>query len=101
MIKPTVGRIVWYHPEHGEMVDLGDQPCAAMVIYVWGNDCVNLKIVDHEGNTHTRTSVHLCQDSETPVNGQCEWMPYQKQVAAGEITPTLHATPTSSENIGA
>lgn len=85
MIVPTVGRIVWYHPQKRGM-GVGDpgpdpdgQPLAAMIAHVWSDTCVNLTVSDVNGNTYGRTSVLLVQD-DAPVPDQfyCEWMPYQK-----------------------
>lgn len=97
MITPTVGRIVWYRPskfDHGAMMIQNDQPLAAIVAYVWSDHLVNLTVSDHSGMTHSRTSVALKQGDQhdlADAGAYCEWMPYQKAVAKGEIAPTLHA----------
>lgn len=85
MIKPTVGRVVWYRPSTYDQSGPGGlratthQPLAAMIVYVHGDTMVNLVIHDCNGNTHARTSVHLHQgEGQPPVDhGYCEWMPYQ------------------------
>jgi hypothetical protein len=85
VIKPTVGRVVWYRPfEHDDMAGVsGDQPLAAIVAHVWSDSCVNLAVFDANGVAHSRTSVLLVQDGEPkPAAGFCEWMPYQKGQAA-------------------
>lgn len=86
MIKPSVGRIVWYHPSTfgGEnLARHSEQPLAAIVAFVWNDRMVNLTVVDHNGKTSARTSVPLVQDDEPPPLGAyCEWMPYQKGQAA-------------------
>lgn len=85
MIKPTIGRIVWFTPSSSDPIDYrGDQPLAAIVTYVWGDRMVNLGVFDANGNGIGKTSVTLVQEGdERPALGHfCEWMPYQKAVAA-------------------
>lgn len=82
MIKPTIGRQVWFW-KAGSDVDT-DQPEAATIVYVWGDSMVNLQVLDHEGVSRGATSVSLRQPKDpvwitTPF---CEWMPYQKGQAA-------------------
>lgn len=78
MIKPTVGRVVWYWPRSPQQ---GSQPLAAIVAHVWSDTCVNLAIFDANGNAmvYPSTSVLLVQEeNERPSGGNfCEWMPYQ------------------------
>lgn len=84
MIEPTVGRIVWYYPFPGEPgPSAGGQPLAAQIAHVWSDTCVNLMVVDANGNTYSKTSILLLQDGNPrPGLGFCEWMPYQKGQAA-------------------
>jgi hypothetical protein len=92
MIKPTVGRVVWYWPvknkdEDGrtiyEMPHDGVQPLAAMIACVYTDTMVNLVVFDANGNSYSRCSVDLIQDGQPkPGDGYCEWMPYQKGQAA-------------------
>lgn len=85
MIKPTVGRIVWYHPSdddkkrHHPMIVHGTE-LAAMITHVWGDTTVNLVVFDSNGRGHERTRVPLVQEGMEPYVGIafCEWMPYQK-----------------------
>lgn len=81
MIKPTIGRKVWYHPPvKGSMFNqIGTQPLDATVIYVHSDSMVNLFVIDHLGKTAPRTSVPLYQpDEPKPEGGDfCHWMPYQ------------------------
>jgi len=81
MIKPTVGRIVWFTPIG---IAHMQQPYAAIVCHVWSDRCVNLAVFDQNGNVEQHTSVTLLQDAdERPESGRyCEWMPYQKGQAA-------------------
>jgi hypothetical protein len=89
IIKPTVGRVVLFHPasnsaESGFASPNKGEPLAAIVARVWNDVCVNLAVFDANGACHSRTSVRLVQDGEkAPENGYyCEWMPYQKGQAA-------------------
>lgn len=85
MIKPTVGRVVLYHPPTNcaESGFASAETCAAIIAHVWSDTCVNLAVFDANGKAHNRTSVLLLQDgNDTPAGGYCEWMPYQKGQAA-------------------
>lgn len=84
IIKPTVGRVVWYHPSISDnMTYQSGQPLAAIVANVWSDDCVNLAVFDANGVAHNKTSVLLVQDgANRPAANFCEWMPYQKGQAA-------------------
>lgn len=87
MIKPTVGRIVWYRPDEQDRITMsiheGGQPLSATVCHVWSDTCVNLSVIDSDGGCHKRTSVTLRQSDEPWAGGRhCEWMPYQKGQAA-------------------
>jgi hypothetical protein len=82
MITPTIGRRVWYWPNGTTGMSLvpgSDQACDAGVCYVWGDRMVNLTVADHAGAMHSRTSVTLLQDDDTPPIGSAyaTWMPYQ------------------------
>lgn len=86
IIKPTIGRVVWFHPATNS-AEGGFYPapiCAAIVAYVHSDSCVNLAVFDANGNAHSKCSVALVQDGEAPPeNGYyAEWMPYQKGQAA-------------------
>lgn len=78
MIKPTVGRVVWFTPKGSNP---GDQPLAAIVAHVWSDTCVNLAIFDANGvpMANPPTSILLVQEgAEIPSGGfYCSWMPYQ------------------------
>lgn len=110
VIKPTVGRIVWYRPSYDVRLMTFDNnmtvydnkmPLAAQIVWVWSDTCVNLDVIDHAGVHHQRTSVTLLQAlsrdarvgesvefgepepiSDNLSRGYCEWMPYQKGQAA-------------------
>lgn len=88
MIKPTVGRVVWYRPNGADMhmnIEDADQPCMAQIVYPHrGDERVNLIVHDHLGYDYARTGVVLVQEGGTvpPGEAYCEWMPYQKGQAA-------------------
>ena len=93
MIKPTVGRVMWYWPEKE---DRGDQPLCALVTYVWGDNMVNLAVFNPDGSSGGEQSVPIVQEGSPHTVGDspyCEWMPYQKAVASGQQAPMLHAQP--------
>jgi hypothetical protein len=76
MIKPTVGRVVLYHPSNGVTH-------AAIVAYVWSDRIVNLAAFDENGKAYSVTSIPLTQpEDEVSAAVYCEWMPYQKGQAA-------------------
>lgn len=101
MIKPTVGRVVWFFPiSQDQLPKNGKEPLAAMITCVWSDTCVNLVVFDANGHPHGGyTSVLLHQEgSPIPDGGYyATWMPYQKAVASGQIPPTLHADPKSDD----
>jgi len=77
MIRPTIGRCVWYRE-----AALSDQFCDAHIVYVHSDEVVNLAVFDRYGHFHSRTSVRLTQ-GEPEECGAFEacWMPYQRQQA--------------------
>lgn len=81
MIKPTVGRKLYYWPVNEPAIEQIDprQPCDATLLFPWSDTCVNLSIIDHQGRVHVRTSVFLHQ-GDGPFPGDyshAAWMPYQ------------------------
>jgi hypothetical protein len=80
MIKPTVGRIVWFHHNAGIVgFDDRDVPLAAIVTHVHSDTMVNLCVFGPNGDSYPKTSVRLEQeDGETHTGMYCRWMPYQK-----------------------
>ncbi len=82
MIKPTIGRVVWYYP-HGHTPE-DNQPHAALIAFVWSDTCVNLAYFDQNGEAHNATSVLLYDEDSMPKpsTGYACWMPYQKGQAA-------------------
>ncbi|MGX5661550.1 Gp49 family protein [Diaphorobacter nitroreducens] len=105
IIKPTVGRVVWFHPcdltgEAGFARHEDGQPYAAIIARVWSDALVNLTVLDANGTAHPRTSVALVQDGGgAPQYGSyCEWMPYQKgQAAKAEAAEKAASAPAPAE----
>ena len=80
MIKPTVGRVVWFYPAGSANKE---QPLAAIIAHVWSDTCVNLAVFDANGISSNQTSVFLWPgEGEAPTSLFAEWMPYQKEQAA-------------------
>lgn len=79
MIKPTIGRVVWFWPLGDQTTeDPNAQPLAALVTYVWKDNCVNLMVANRDGMPMSCTSVFLWQgEGSRPVIPFAEWMPYQ------------------------
>lgn len=78
MIRPTIGRVVWYWPT----ADESEQPFDAHVCYVWSETNINVGGFDANGNPFAATSVQLIQGDEIPTSRHCRWMPFQKGQAA-------------------
>ena len=79
MIKPTIGRVVWYQPPKHDGQPDRDQPFAALICYVWEDRLVNLVAFDENGIGFSRRSVQLVQDDDKPnsCGHFATWMPYQ------------------------
>lgn len=111
VIKPTVGRKVWYRPsKHDQqgpvpMQCAVGQPLDATVIAVHGDRLVNVLVTDMVGRQFPVLSVTLVQEGDIlpacneglPLGRYVEWMPYQqgqaRKDAAGE-KPTPAACST-------
>lgn len=88
MIKPTIGRKVWFY-EHG-----GAKEQDATIIDVHGDRCVNLFVIGHTGNVSTPRSVPLVQEGDPPANHMhCAWMPYQQGQAKAHGQANVAAAP--------
>jgi hypothetical protein len=75
MIKPTIGRKIWYWPTGKHA---GGQPHDATIVYVWNDRMVNLACHDENGKHYAATSVTLLQEDDAePGWAFAEWMPYQ------------------------
>lgn len=77
MIKPTIGRVVWFHPEKDEQIHQGETQ-AATVAKVLNDNLVNLAVVDERGIGYPVLEVELWHgEGKRPKGAYCEWMPYQ------------------------
>ncbi len=83
MIKPTIGRVVWYHPPFVADSGTNERTLAAIICHVWSDTCVNLAVFSSNGIAENQTSVFLYQgDTDRPSSSYAEWMPYQQGQAA-------------------
>lgn len=113
MIKPTVGRNLYYQPGPGEEFEITQhparadeamaQPLHAHILYVHDDRHVTLEVVDHIGNRHVRGDVMLYQDGEPVDRGSeyCYWMPYQQgqaKVAAQQVTAVNYVAGNAGSN---
>lgn len=81
MIKPTVGRVVWFYKFRGHEGHQG--PLAAHICKVHSDRMVNLMVIAESGVPFSETSVPLIQENEKcPAGNYCAWMPYQLGQAA-------------------
>lgn len=106
IIKPTVGRKVWYRPcandLKGPMVIAGSlesgnsQPLDATIIAVWGDRMVNVLVTDTMGHQFPVLSCTLIQEGDEPakdadgkvIGRYVEWMPYQTGQAKAQQAAT-------------
>ena len=81
MIKPTVGRVVWFYRY---VLGQGHKgPLAAHVCKVHSDKMVNLMAISEGGVPSSEPSVELVQEGgEAPQANYCAWMPYQMGQAA-------------------
>lgn len=78
MIKPTIGRVVWYRDSA-----LSDQFMSAQIAYVHSDWVVNLCVLDPTGEAFSAIDITLWQgDPDDCPESCCCWMPYQKGQAA-------------------
>ncbi len=79
LIKPTVGRKVWFFPDGNPST----APWDGNVVKVHSDRTVNVAGFDPNGMPFARISVQLLQeDDPTPPHAHCTWMPYQIGQAA-------------------
>ncbi len=83
IIKPTIGRVVWYWPSH---LAHTSQPYAALIAHVHNDTDINVGYFDHLGVAGSEQHVALLHDDDSYGNpgggGWAKWMPYQKGQAA-------------------
>lgn len=115
IIKPTVGRKVWFrqnHPKDSPLVidnkvvqQFTQEPMDATVLCTWSDRCVNLLVVDHAGVTHAVRSVTMRQEGDPePTSHYCDWMPYQTGQAkkyADTAIQTVAPAPLFPNMVGA
>lgn len=78
MIKPSIGRVVWYYDDDNQT-----QPYPGIVCFVHSDNLIDLTIFDNAGKAQPRTNVFLYQgEGEKPTRYYAEWMPFQKGQAA-------------------
>lgn len=78
MIKPTIGRKVWFWAHKPNSGYENSQPEDATVVFVFNHSTVNLRVTDHSGTSRPETSVALWDgEGEQPVTRHAQWMPFQ------------------------
>jgi hypothetical protein len=94
LIKPTIGRVVWYYPDGDTGGD--DQPLAAVIAHVWDDYTINLMAIDPNGNTFSVLEAVLLQGDEVPHPGESYacWMPYQLG-QAGKVLEMVQPSPST------
>jgi len=100
IIKPTIGRKVWYWPTAAEKSWSHDQPFDATIVHVTGERTVNLLVHNELGYpVPAKENVVLVQPDmkREPVPGECSWMPFQTDQARtqGLLDPAEPAAPAS------
>lgn len=100
MIKPTIGRVVWFFEDMKAVT--ADQKEAGIVNFVHSDSMVNLVVFGANGQARGETSVHLLQDDEPAPGRCCCWMPYQKgqAVKTEELEKTIFETAAAARAAG-
>lgn len=74
VIKPTVGRVVWFFCAVTDPIYARGQPLAAIVCHVHNDRLVNLDVIDHNGQHHVKTAVRLWQEGDIMQDDDyCRW----------------------------
>lgn len=85
MIQPTVGRILWFYRSVEDASNANVQPRAAQVAYVVNDRCVNVMLLDAQGDSGPKLAVQLYQDGDPDPQGEFTcWMPYQSEQSKKE-----------------
>lgn len=81
MIKPTIGRVLWFY-QHADIM----QPAPVFVTYVHSDAMVNVAGFTNNGEPFKQNSCTLVQEGQDlPQAGfYATWMPYQQQQAKKE-----------------
>jgi hypothetical protein len=79
MIKPTVGRVVWFYASTDQR-----EPLAAIITKVCNDHLINIAMFSEDGVSSGYNSVALLQYGEPvpQIGFYCTWMPYQLGQAA-------------------
>lgn len=96
MIKPTVGRVVWFLAPNDPIQADKSQPLDAHIVYVHSDTLINIAGFNQDGISFAKTSVFLRADSSVATTGNsfwCEWMPYQQ----GQVAKTDEATKVAQD----
>lgn len=72
-VVPTVGRIVHYFPHSREFEGNDSSPLPAVIVRVWSDTCVNLKVFTDGLNDVWKTSVTKNPDGVVNVSGFWDW----------------------------
>ena len=86
MIKPTIGRVVWFQPTKTTFEALRPQPYPALICHVHSDNSINVGYFTEDGTPGKATMVKLVQEGDDTsgltTGGYAEWMPYQLAQAA-------------------
>lgn len=104
LIKPVVGRVVWFFPAPHFSVAGAPGPLAATIVHVHSDRMINVAVYDSNGKQFAETSVTLVQPGDEVYTGanRCEWMPFQQgqaaktDEAARNLERLLQQTPTTA-----
>jgi hypothetical protein len=94
MMKPTIGRKVWYWPFPHERAFGTDQPFDATVCFVRGDRAIDVAINNEFGNAIHGRPCTLVAPGETAAPGECSWMPYQIGQAQQQTDSAVHVVGT-------
>lgn len=90
-MKPSIGRVIWFHPEAGDkfITTQDNQPVPALICGIHSDTQINVGGFDFNGLPFARQGVRLLEVGESPTEGEAyaEWMPYQIQQAAASEEP--------------
>ena len=97
MMKPTVGRRVWYWPHDYERGE-GDktQPFDAGIAHVHEDGSINISYANDIGNMMPgKQLVNLVTD-RAPMPGECSWMPFKlaQAKAAADVGTVMPVSAT-------
>lgn len=73
-VKPTVGRIVNYYPSKNDPNHNSAEVLPAIIVRVWSNEVVNLKVINDGEVDFWKTSVALLpEDTFNPNGSMWSW----------------------------